>query len=115
MQARNVLAAIMREDWKTPRWGARALLWGVAGMGKDALAAHVVHPPVVSGTSNQPPDYHIHSSIRDCAEFELQVWLQGSNSELFERQLRRVGLARSMASCLVLRLSPLLTLCRPCP
>ena len=64
-------------DTNVPRWGARVVLWGFPGAGKDALAAAVVRSARVS----------------QCAHATLQTWLQGSDDLLFERQLRQVDVS----------------------
>ena len=57
-----------------PNWGARVLIYGFAGVGKDALTAALVREDCIG---LQPG-------------FKLQAWIQGSTNNLFEEQLRKV-------------------------
>ncbi len=57
-----------------PKWGARLLIWGGPGVGKDAMTASLVR--------SEP--------FTTCPAFELQYWIQASNNEMFCRQLCQV-------------------------
>ena len=66
----------------TPRWGARVVIWGPPGSGKDETTAYVVRQDIV----------------KNCSGFQLQSWIQASNDDIFQRQLRQVALI-SIPTC----------------
>ena len=70
----ETLAGLLVDSKQRPQWGARLVVSGLPGVGKDTVAAAVVRSAAVS----QNP------------AFRLQVWLQGSTDTLFETQLLQV-------------------------
>ncbi len=64
------MRALLQEESRTPRVGARVLVWGDAGVGKDALAAEVVRR---TWREDDSACRALHTAFE---QLTLQAWLQ---------------------------------------